>query len=285
MLPNKVITTVLICIGCIQIVNAKPAPRHKSENNNCNSIIVSAVGNHLHQNDFSPRNGGGRIIIETCKVWPNNKEITIAAFVSSDSQGHADDLIIAMVNNRTAEVVASYHEALVNSFVPKINANADILRIDTARYDLAPGTRAFGLDVIAGPNRDRRCGEDEMKVVRTLFVREGNIIRPIFLGGLPISYRRFLQNDPKCINTKAASYLSKAIRENIDLTIQISHNFTDDYANLLITAVSSNGRTDKPQRNPLHYELGYKKNIYNGRDIGSYPLPNIEEALDQWQND
>lgn len=285
MLRTIILTSAFIGVWFIQTVNAKPSSDREQENSNCDEATVAAVGKHLRMNSFSYRDTGGIIIIGVCKVWPTDKEITIVVFVSSGGAGHSDDLTIAMINNRNAKVVASYHEALVNSFTPRINVDTDKLRIDTAQYDLAPGVRAFGLDVIPGPNRKRYCGEDEIGTIRTLFVRDGETIRAIFLDGLPLSFRRFIQGDPECTNERSTASGPSAIVENIDIKIGIGKVFTNGYANLLITAVSSNSDRSQPKRKTLHHELRYDKNIYNNRDIGSYQMPYIEEALDQWRRE
>lgn len=285
MSKKTILTVTLSCVWFSQLAYAHPNSEFKEINQLChNETIISAVAEYLHMNDFSYRrvDGNGRIISGVCKEASNDKSITIAAFVGGSGTGDSGELSIAMVDNQTSKVIASYQESLVNSQTPQINAEKDRIQIDTARYDIAPGVRAFGLDVIkTSPD----CGEGEISTVRTLFIKDGDKIRPIFVDGLPISSRRFVQSDPRCLRGKYATKKSRLVMEYVVLTIGIDKQITNGYANLLISASILNGNGTKSKRKPFRYELHYYNIDYEGRDIGFYPIDDMSEALKAWQND
>ena len=67
--------------------------------------------------------------------------------------GHQDDLllVIAAVDAATGQVGASFKGNLDSD--PAVKIVSGSLWLDTAAYDLAPGVRAFGLDIDQRPAR------------------------------------------------------------------------------------------------------------------------------------
>ena len=279
---NRVIFTTALVL--ISISQSAPARSGYTEGDQvCHNAIVDAMGKASGMNRFSYRRNDpeGLIVSGVCKTSSDNGSITIGAFVSL-SPGHADQLTIAMVNNQNYAAVATYGESLGNSFTPIISTGRDMLRLDTARYDIAKGVRAFALDVIAGPEPNPYCGQDDGGTVRTLFVRDGADIRPLFREGLRISLRRYVQGDPRCAPVKSTASPSKTVTEDIKLTIAILDKATDGYANLMITAVSSYSDGTRSKRKPFRYEVQYHKQLYKNRDIGAYSVEDIREEFDEW---
>lgn len=263
--------------------SAHAQPGYTEDSQHCASAMVNAMGKPAGMNRFTYRRNDpeGLIVSGVCKTSSDNKSITIGAFVSL-APGHSDQLTITMVNNQNYAAVATYQESLVNSFTPKINTGRDMLRLDTARYDIAKGVRAFGLDVIAGAAPNQYCGQDDGGIVRTLFVRDGDRIRWLFDEGLRISFRRYVEGDPRCVLENSPLPASKTATEDIHLTIAILDKVTDGYADLLITAVSSYSDGRPSLRKPFRSKLHYHRQLYDNRDIGFYYTGDLREEIDKW---
>ncbi len=256
---------------------------YTEDSQRCDSAMVAAMGKPAGMNSFTYRRNDpeGLIVSGVCKTSSDNKSITIGAFVSL-APGHSDQLTITMVNNQNYAAVATYNESLVNSFTPKINTGRDLLRLDTGRYDIAKGVRAFGLDVISGPAPNQSCGQVDGGIVRTLFVRDGDRIRFLFDEGLPISFRRYVEGGPRCGPANSPSPPSKMVTEDIHLTIAILDTVTDGYADLLITAVSSYSDGCPSLRKPFRSKLHYHRAFYEHRNIGFYHTGDLREEINRW---
>jgi hypothetical protein len=282
-MKKSIITIAWLCLVLSQPVHARSDDGQK--NQRCSNAIIRAVGKRIGFDKFAYSNANsGRIIADVCKVWPKNNSITIAAFVWWSSVD-TTQVIVAMLDNRNGEVIASESYSEVYPHVPQAGqVGLYNLSIDTARYDLAPGVRAFGLDVKSAQQPKSYCGDDEIEKVRTLYIQDGREIRPI-LTKLSMSYRHFVQGDPRCASEKSAAPAPKKVMEDIHLTIAIGKAVTDGYANLLITAVSSYDDRRKSKRMPFHYELTYHSITYQDHEVGSYPTDEMGIALDKWRRE
>jgi hypothetical protein len=236
----------------------------EQEKQRCSESTLNLVGKHLALSDFSyPRDSiypsaknGGMIVAGVCKAWPRNTAITIAAFA------YDDKLVVAMVDNLKSKVNATYEVDLMDFAGLGVDENG--LRIDTARYDLAPSVRAFGIDVTERYNPG--CHEGGHGAIRTLFVQDGKKIKPILENFITSSWR-FANNDLTCIIEDAEKET-----EDFSYSIGISKVTTNGYANLLITAISS-----QSSRKPFYYELQY--------DGKEYPNNSQYSAeIDKWRN-
>jgi hypothetical protein len=123
-----------------------------------------------------------------CRRWPYapSIELVAAAFArgdadpqsdaQADSGGRALAGVLAMLDGDTAGVLASHVMPLDEDALLAVGEGS--LRLDTARYDLAPGVRAIGLVVESrapGPS----CPDGRFNRELTLFVREGARLRPV----------------------------------------------------------------------------------------------------------
>ena len=119
-----------------------------------------------------------------CRRWPYapSIELVAAAFArggadaQSDAGGRALTGVLAMLDGDTAGVLASHVMPLDEDALLAVGEGS--LRLDTARYDLAPGVRAIGLVVESrapGPS----CPDGRFNRELTLFVREGARLRPV----------------------------------------------------------------------------------------------------------
>jgi hypothetical protein len=151
--------------------------------NRCSPAVVQQVAKHLGLRHFSyPAPGmsasaqnGGLIVAGVCKAWPADPSKTLAAFAYDDGTEYEKQLLLAVIDRRSQRVTASHHGEIPEDAASEVSENS--LKLDTARYQLSPTTRAFGVRL----NTFReRCGyeggfDDEL----TLFVMDGKTIRPV----------------------------------------------------------------------------------------------------------
>jgi hypothetical protein len=266
MIKNIVFTVAFICFGMGQSAYGQT----DTEKYRCDKSIVNLVGKHSDISDFSYSKdhmyasveNGGVIIAGVCKVWPKDISKTIGIFAYDDGVEYEKRLIVVLLNNKTKKVIATYMGSITEDSAMTVGGNS--LRIDTAPYDLAPGVRAFGLDVTTSYSQG--CGDGGLGPTRTLFIQDGKEIRPI-LENFYVSSFRYIKG-ASCVTE------GEIVIEDIYYSIGISKATTNGFANLVITATSS------LKRKPFQYELHY-----DGKRYSTSPALNGGGAeLDKWKN-
>jgi hypothetical protein len=173
----------LICMGLSQTALAESTGAVGKQV--CGPELIRVVGESLKTDIFSYGNTGA-IVSDVCKVWPKDESITLVAIAYRASSEDVLNLAVAMIDNGSNRVIASYKEMLGNQ--ADIQLGRGGLSIDTARYDVTKGTRAFGVDVTRGTIK--ASGESGLGRIRNLYVLDGKEIRPI-IKGFYLSYWRY----------------------------------------------------------------------------------------------
>lgn len=170
---------VLLCIG---LAAAAGSAQAQSPPPACRAQLLDSVGARSADADALPR---AAIVAQACKPWPYDPDVTLAAVAYARGEaasGERDiELRVAMLSSADARVLATYSRALSED--AGLELDRDALRLDTARYDLAPGVRAVGVvlrNVAHGPSCPDFRYDDEL----TLLVREGARLRPVLQQNL-----------------------------------------------------------------------------------------------------
>jgi hypothetical protein len=183
-------------------------------------------------------------IANACKAWPGKEPHTIGVFVYEGEQNRKR-LLVALLDRAQYKVVASYWTIAEEDAIMRY---VDGIRIDTARYQLQPGLRAFGVDINTYTPRYSEGGYGPM---RTLYVREGSAIRPV-LSDMPVSrwsYMGEMQWEPG----KDGEISPEPDIERFDYTISIAGTRTKGFADLIVTR-TSNQQDTKPATQLLRYD-------------------------------
>lgn len=120
----------------------------------------------------------GLIAAASCKAMPDAPDTTIAAiafdtFLEGQTRGNGSKLqIIALVE---ADRVVAAHRSQIEEDATTAVGRYDI---DTGRYHLRPGVRAFGT-VFHSDAQGSRCPDAAAYQELTLWVREGRHLRPV----------------------------------------------------------------------------------------------------------
>lgn len=140
------------------------------------------------------------------------------------------DLDVAIWNQRTHDVVAHRHDA------GYLLSGASSLRsstVDTARYTLAPGVRAFGVRDIHYPyNTHSKWSETYL----TLFVQQGDRIERIFASQVELLTDGV--DTPTCVDA------TRAIRTTVGTVTSQSHGYAD--LSVVTQDVTESGLHGKP---------------------------------------
>lgn len=127
--------------------------------------------------------GAAQAPVDTiCRDWPYDPAIRLAAAVFAEAGADGADgaplrLLTAMLDPAAGRVLARHARTLEQDAAFALRPGG--LRLDTARYDLAPGVRAFGV-VLSNAARGPSCPERGFDRELTLMVRDGDALRPVF---------------------------------------------------------------------------------------------------------
>lgn len=204
----------------------------------CNAIRVGAAFAGRTTIDFRPRQYEGNLIDLVCKPHPLDASLMIAAFFHDlkDGQGNviendkngvpAKGFVVAVIDSKRDKLVRQYRSTVTEDATTRIDSFA--LRLDTARYNLAAGVRAFGvrMSISHSPN----CAEGGDGEYLWLFVEEGRHLRPV-LKNFPMSYWAIIHGAPAC-GPEPGGYTM----DNVTLTLAVSAIKTNGWHDLEVVA-------------------------------------------------
>jgi hypothetical protein len=246
---------------------------HAGASHDCGAPVLAMLNQQLHVAHFAPgpadfgTDPDGVIVASACKPMPSDPRLTIAAVAWKGDKEESKALVVAIADESAQTISASFRDEIDEDAVTQVNNGS--LRLDTAAYVLAPGVRAFGLDIFSN---DRSCGEGSPGPTRSLYVRDGKTLRPV-VAGLNFSQSRYLRgNQPRCVSDQREA--ETAIVEDYTVTIALGTAGKGGWRDLAITATSR--RSDHlPGRTPLHVSVPY--------DGDAYPLVTFVKAYDRWR--
>jgi hypothetical protein len=185
----------------------------------------------------------GELVTGVCKAWPGKPAHTIAALAYDDGRKRDKPLVVVLVDESRSAVVARYDGLIEEDAMLTVGPGS--LGIDTARYQLASGVRAFGLDI--STSYSQGCVEGGVGPMRTLFVQEGKRLRPV-LERLYLSDWRYVRGGPSCADAREDDLI-----ETVSYSIGIGKAVHHGFASLRITATSDIA-TSRPRSVDLHYD-------------------------------
>jgi hypothetical protein len=160
-----------------------------SDDEECASEIYTIIKRDLRIEDFAGRardtdededededKESGSIVSNTCKTWPYKPELTLAALAYDAGVEYEKKFIVAIIDKKGKHVVSSHQGKIYEDATIEVGTGS--LRLDTARYQLSEGVRAFG---VRFRNMGRQpCATDiHYGDELTLLVPEGKSLRPV----------------------------------------------------------------------------------------------------------
>ena len=232
----------------------------------CSNQMVADVGEQMHIANFAYSQNayeataetGGVIVAGVCKVWPKDNDITIVAFAYNAGVADEKSLILATINSRTHAIIARYKSVIQEDAGMRVENSS--LHIDTARYDLAKGVRAIGLDMTSGyiPH----CEDGGIGSQRTLFVQETDALRPVLENFIMSEWQYTQGGNVRCTGPNSPEVITQESQYHIAMSPKYTHGFAD----LIISATNSthNIESDKTTKmsTSVQYTLHYDGKTY-----------------------
>lgn len=261
----------VLVLLAVLLGHAVSAPAADSQD--CSAAVLGPLGRELKLAHFaaSPDAGGkdpvGIVIASACKHQPDDPRLTLVAAAWDAHQEDSKALAIALVDERAGSVVALLRDDIVEDATTQVRETS--LHLDTAPYQLAPGVRAVGLDIASDNNN---CGDGGVGPMRTLYVREGRVLRPVLADLFVTEYTWIRGNQPRCVADQREA--ETAIIEDRTVTIGLGAPGRAGWRDLQLT-VTAHRSDHQPARKPLHVTVPY--------DGSAYDLKAFEKALTQWR--
>jgi len=225
----------------------------------CDARALAAVGRFVGVANFKEPALGhdadstAMVAASACRAAPALHGRLVAAAYRS---GHQDDLLLVIAQvDASGNVGASFKGAMDGD--PGLKIVSGSLWLDTAAYDLAPGVRAFGLDVTSGAPRS--CSGVGSGARRSLFVAQGRFIRPV-LQDLPMSEWALIQRGKSPCTDSSAPELT--ITENFTAKLALAPTSTRGWRDLAVTCTASRDDGHLDERPPFSAVLKWDGRMY-----------------------
>lgn len=229
-------------------LNALGQTDEPPDDGGCSDSSIERVSRHLRIR----HDGASEVVASACKRWPYDPALMIVAFAYDAGIEGEKSLVIALVDTARNGVEAVYRGAIEEDAAMTVGGGS--LKLDTARYDIAPGTRAFGLDLSTAFSQG--CVGGGLGPVRSLYVRDGKTIRPV-LEGFYLSTWQFAKGGPSCATGERA-----VVIETTSYKISVLKSETKGFKDLRITARSTLDNHRKSRRESVSYTVRYDGETY-----------------------
>lgn len=203
---------------------------HAAEPTNCDATALAIAARFAGFSDFSVDNRE-RVVAATCKAAPGQPGVELAAFAYSTQPvgkpmpvDDAKELAVLLIDRAHNRVLASFEQRIDEDALTRIDESS--LSLDSARYLLAPGVRAFGLRFHSAAG-GVSCADHTFDQLLTLFVPSGAVLQPV--ARLNLSVERALSG---CVGAALPGY----VVEPAVLTIAIAPTRSHGYADLIVRA-------------------------------------------------
>ena len=174
------------------------------------------------------------MVAAACKLWPFDKSVLIVAAAYAQDKEQDKNLVVALVDTKTMAVRSAFQGVVLEDETWSVTQAS--LHIDTAPYDLAPGVRAFGIDVSSDAlDAPVRGG---ITATRSLFIPDGSRLR-LMLDGFVLTTSK-----------KTAA----GVAETTSAKIAIGSHRTHEFADLQVTRKAGSGAAVGQERTTFTYD-------------------------------
>ena len=228
-----------------------------AQESSCDEAAFKVAARFAGFKDFSDEGDDARVAASVCKPAPDQPGVLLAAFAySTEPAGKpipeydVKDVAVLMIDRAHERVIASYKLQASEDAITKVGR--DSLRLDTARYLLAPGVRAFGLRMSSaamGPS----CPDNSYGDWLALFVPDGRALRPVLQLNMATAHAI-----AGCLNHPGPDGVGEAASLTIALAPTRSKGYADLVVRAAIDAWAGDDAKDRPkprtETRTLHYD-------------------------------
>lgn len=235
------------------------SPKEAKEAMPCNRVLVGSVLFEKLGIDGAGAEAGGEVIDLACAQHPGNPDHTLVAlFHEIPTQDAAADssqvgFVAAVVDIKRRKLLRLFRETIEEDASTRIRGGGSLLKLDTARYNLMPNVRAFGVRMNIGYSP--RYAEGGSSNYLTLFVEEGSELRPV-LKFLPMSAWSLVDSG-ECFSGGEAPCLI----DQEEKTLALGAASTNGWRDLdVITTTTREGEAGAAKRKTE--KLRYREGVY-----------------------
>lgn len=246
--PSRLLLSLTLCLLPMSSVMAQePQP--------CPQQLLDSLATQLAQQNWVPPtyDNDSPLLAAACKRWPDDPALSVVAVAYRDDDDQqppgerSPHLLVAKVDTGTGLLRERLDQALSEDAELTVGPNS--LWLDTARYRLAPGVRAFGV-VMTSAARGASCPDADYEDLLTLVVPEGKHLRPVLSTYLST-----------WTTVKGLNCSEVFESEQANLTIAIGPQRSQGYADLIVSA-QVRSDYDKPVSRTVSQTLHYDGNRY-----------------------
>jgi len=168
------------------------------------------------------------VVAEACKIWPHDPSRLLVAAAYSTDESFAGNRSLHI---RVAMLDAEDHHFLAGHALRKeedaaFELSEGGLSLDTARYDLAPGIRAFG--VVVDNQANNGCPDYSYDRELTLFVVDGAKLQPVLRQDL-FAWMR-VEGEPCSLS------MDRVVMDHADVLLAMAGGTHAGYRDIRLTA-------------------------------------------------
>ncbi len=230
--------------------------------NTCTAATLDIVQRELRSADLSLQDGGNTVSA-ACKPWPYQANALLVALAYDAGVQDQRALLVALVDEKSKRVLSSRQSVIDEDAAVQVGPES--LKLDTARYQLADGVRAFGVRFTSAA-RGPSCGDAYWNDELTLYLPQGAQLQPVL--GLHTYRQQWIKGCP------AAT--SKALWEDAQLTLRVAGTQSHGLRDLIVAAqisVNASGATPGARRNRTeHRRLRYDGTTYRNQAASAWWL-------------
>lgn len=208
-------------------------------------------------------------VASACRDWPYDPAIrlVVAAWPGEGANGSLDDpllLVAAMLDRASGRVLARYERLIEQDAAFMLDKGG--IGLDTARYDLAPGLRAFGV-VLTSSARGPSCPDRGLNRELTLLVRDGQALRPVLSTWL---------DSWEMVEGSPCSWSPQpTVSEHAQLTIGVERTSRHGFADLTLTASVERRASDEDGALQVDTRRARRTLRYDGNAYATDPFDTV----------
>lgn len=229
----KSLTIAAFIVMCCNFSNAFA----QDAKDTCTPSIYKAIKRDLKLEKLSFKVDKNNLVSSACKAWPYKDNLSLAAIAFDEGVKYERKQIIAVIDNKNVRVVSSSVSDIYEDAVTQFGESS--FNLDTARYQLANGIRAFGV-IFKSFAHGANCGSGYSNNTLTLYITHEEKLKPLIT--IDLYKQKWLAGCP------ASATNVPSFWEDASLTLSVANSSTNGFRDILVSAkIEVNGGDEIPK--------------------------------------